>query len=94
MALELATQCYDVVVHYDRSHQDAEEQAQEILDGGRRAEALQCDLLDIEAVAQLVPRAVAARRFIPGQRTASLFGWLISSRSWVSRRITGPGRIL
>lgn len=60
MALELARQGCDVAVHYAGSLQAAEEVVQEIRAMGRRAEAVQADLLDEAAVQGLVRRAAEA----------------------------------
>lgn len=57
MALKLAAEGYDVAVHYDRSRAEAEEVAALIRAQGRRAVALQADLLSPEATAALLPAA-------------------------------------
>ncbi|MBM9593357.1 SDR family oxidoreductase [Roseitranquillus sediminis] len=60
MALELARRGHDVAVHYHGSRDDAEATAAEIRSLGRRAVALQADLLDEEALQGLTPRVVEA----------------------------------
>ncbi|WP_293573385.1 SDR family oxidoreductase [Phaeobacter sp.] len=60
MALQLAERGYDVAVHYASSATEAEEVVAEIKGLGRRAVALQADLLDDKATQQLLPAAVAA----------------------------------
>ena len=60
MALDLARRGWDVAVHYNGSAEAAEAVADEIRGIGRRAEALQADLLDEDAVQNLVPRVVRA----------------------------------
>ncbi len=60
MALHLARRGHDVAVHYARSRADADEVADQIVGMGRRAVALQADLLDEEAVQNLIPRATEA----------------------------------
>ena len=60
MALYLAGRGYDVAVHYATSDRDAESVVNEIVAMGRKAVALQADLLDEEAVQALFPRAVEA----------------------------------
>ncbi|MCC5973212.1 MAG: SDR family oxidoreductase [Rubellimicrobium sp.] len=60
IALHLGARGFDVAVHYATSRAGAEEVVAELRAMGRRAEALQADLL-VEAETQtLVPRAVAA----------------------------------
>lgn len=59
MALKLATEGYDVAVHYGHSSAAATEVAQEIRAMGRQAITLQADLLSQEATRDLLPRAVA-----------------------------------
>ena len=51
---------YDVAVHYAGSADGAAEVAARIRGGGRRAETLQADLLDLDAAEALVPRAARA----------------------------------
>lgn len=58
MALALAEDGWDVAVHYDRSKDEAEEVASRITALGRRAVALQADLLDDAQTQALLPRAV------------------------------------
>ncbi|MCR8724291.1 SDR family oxidoreductase [Frigidibacter sp. ROC022] len=60
MALALAEDGWDVAVHYAGSAAEAAATVAEIRAMGRRAEALQADLLDEDAARQLVPRAVRA----------------------------------
>ena len=60
MALYLARRGYDVAVHYDRSAADADQTVADITALGRHAVALQADLLDEDALADLIPRAIAA----------------------------------
>ena len=60
MALHLARRGHDVVVHFATSGEDAEAVVSEIVGMGRRAMALQADLLDEGAVQGLVPRAAEA----------------------------------
>ncbi len=60
MALYLAGRGFDVAVHYAASRDEAEVVADEIRALGRKAVALQADLLDEAQVETLVPRAVAA----------------------------------
>ena len=60
MALHLAGRGFDVVVHYAASDAAAQAVVAEIRAMGRRAEAVQADLLDEDAAAALVPAAAAA----------------------------------
>ena len=60
MALELARQGHDVAVHYASSEADAQAVVAEITALGRKAVALQADLLDEAQTQSLVPNAVAA----------------------------------
>ena len=60
IALALAARGWDIVVHYRYSEVDAHQTVREIEAMGRRAVALHCDLVDEEAVKELLPRAVAA----------------------------------
>lgn len=60
MALYLAARGQDVAVHYASSVDDAQAVVDEIISMGRRAVALQADLLDEAQVETLVPRAMAA----------------------------------
>lgn len=60
MALYLAARGHDVAVHYASSAEEAEAVVAEITAMGRRAVAVQADLLDEAQVETLVPRAVAA----------------------------------
>ena len=59
MALALAEDGFDVAIHYSGSATAAAAVVEEIRDQGRKAVALQADLLDEAATAALVPRAVA-----------------------------------
>lgn len=59
MALELAERGHDVAVHFAGSVAGAETTVAEIRALGRRAVALQADLLDEVACAGLIPRAAA-----------------------------------
>jgi len=60
MALELARQGHDVAVHYASSAEAAAGTVAEIEALGRRAVALQADLLEERQVAALLPRAARA----------------------------------
>ncbi|SER83821.1 NAD(P)-dependent dehydrogenase, short-chain alcohol dehydrogenase family [Tranquillimonas rosea] len=60
MALYLADRGYDVAVHYNGSVDAAGEVAEEIRGKGRRADAVQADLLDAGQTETLVPRASEA----------------------------------
>ena len=60
MALELARRGHDVVVHYAGSAGDAVEVVAEIAAMGRRAAAVQADLLDDAQTATLISRAAEA----------------------------------
>ena len=60
MALYLARRGYDVAVHYASSASDADQTVADIQALGRRAVALQADLLDEDALATLIPRASTA----------------------------------
>ena len=60
MALELARRGHDVVVHYAGSAGDAAEVVAEIAAMGRRAAAVQADLLDDAQTATLISRAAEA----------------------------------
>ncbi|MGR3506035.1 MAG: SDR family oxidoreductase [Paracoccaceae bacterium] len=60
MALYLADRGYDVAVHYAGSRTEAEELCNLIHAKGRRAVALQADLLDEEATHALAPAAMQA----------------------------------
>ncbi len=57
MALYLARRGYDVAVHYATSEQPAQETVAEVQALGRKAVALQADLLDEAQVSALLPRA-------------------------------------
>lgn len=60
MALELAGQGRDVAVHYASSQSDAEDVVSEIAAMGRKAVALQADLLDEMQTQRLLPDAAEA----------------------------------
>ena len=60
MALYLAQRGYDVAVHYAASQADADKAVTEIIALGRRAIALQADLLIEAETEMLIPRATAA----------------------------------
>ena len=60
MALYLAGRGYDVAVHYAGSAEGAAETVAQVQALGRRATALQADLLDEAQVQALLPRAIAA----------------------------------
>jgi NAD(P)-dependent dehydrogenase (short-subunit alcohol dehydrogenase family) len=60
MALYLAGRGHDVAVHFASSKSDAEAVVAEIRAMGRRAQALQADLLDEAQVQSLIPAANAA----------------------------------
>ena len=60
MALYLAGRGHDVAVHYASSAEEAETVVAEIRGIGRKAVALQADLLDEAQVQALVPAAIAA----------------------------------
>ncbi len=58
MALYLGQRGYDVAVHYATSSQGADEVVSELEGMGRKAVALQADLLDEDAAQRLLPAAV------------------------------------
>ena len=60
MALHLAQRGFDVAVHYSRSSDEALEVVAAIRAMGRRAEAVQADLLDEDETQGLIGRAAAA----------------------------------
>jgi pteridine reductase len=60
IALGLAEQGADIIVHYNASAAEAEDVAASIRSLGRRAVALPADLSDIEQVVALFPRATEA----------------------------------
>ncbi len=60
IALALAKDGWDIVVHYRQSAQEAKATVSEITALGRRSAALDCDLSDETAVRALLPRAEAA----------------------------------
>lgn len=59
IALALAQRGWDVAVHYGQSEADAHALVQEIIQLGRHAAAIQCDLSDDTAVKSLLARAQA-----------------------------------
>jgi len=60
MALYLGQRGYDVAVHYAASGDAAEEVVDQITAMGQRAVALRADLLDLDAMEALLPRAAQA----------------------------------
>ncbi len=60
MAVYLAARGFDVAVHYATAEGEAQETLRLIADLGRRAAALQADLLDEAQVQALIPAAAAA----------------------------------
>lgn len=60
MALYLGSRGFDVVVHYASSSAGAEEVVAELEAMGRRGVAVQADLLDLDEMEQLLPKAVEA----------------------------------
>lgn len=60
MALYLAERGYDVAVHYATSSEGADEVVELITRMGRRAVAVQADLVDLDAMESLLPRAAEA----------------------------------
>ena len=60
MALFLAARGFDIAVHYASSEPEAQETVQACRAFGVRAEAVQADLLDMDAAEGLVPRATQA----------------------------------
>ena len=60
MALYMAGRGYDVAVHYASSEGSAQQVVEEITKMGRRAVALQADLLDDAQTETLLPRAIDA----------------------------------
>ncbi len=59
MALYLARRGHDVAVHYSSSAAEAQETVAAIIALGRRAVAVQADLLDETALTELIPRAAS-----------------------------------
>ncbi|WP_050476276.1 SDR family oxidoreductase [Herbaspirillum rhizosphaerae] len=59
IALALADDGWDIAVHYGRSEREAQEVVAEIHHRGRRAIAVQCDLMDEQAVQGLFTNASA-----------------------------------
>ena len=60
MALYLAQRGFDVAVHYAASSEAADEVVAQITDMGRHAVAAQADLLDLDMMEALLPRAAEA----------------------------------
>lgn len=60
IALHMAQQGWDIVVHFGTSADEAAAVVHDIRAIGRRAVALQCDLADEAATRQLLPQAVGA----------------------------------
>lgn len=60
MALYLAQRGFDVAVHYAASSEAADEVVAQITDMGRHAVAVQADLLDLDMMEALLPRAAEA----------------------------------
>lgn len=60
MALYLGQRGFDVAVHYATSSDEADEVVAQINGMGRRAVALQADLLDVDAMEGLLPAAASA----------------------------------
>lgn len=60
IALELARNGWDVLVHYGQSREEAELTVASIQALGQRAHALPCDLSDEAAVTALLPQAIKA----------------------------------
>ncbi len=58
IALALAHEGWDIVVHYRASVEEAQATVKDIQACGRRAVALQCDLADEASVRALLPRAI------------------------------------
>src|SRR3989338_5119450 len=54
IALRLADEGYDIIVHYRGSEKEARETAQEIMDKGRKAEIKSADLTDTSKINELV----------------------------------------
>jgi NAD(P)-dependent dehydrogenase (short-subunit alcohol dehydrogenase family) len=59
IAVSLATDGYDIAVHYQRSQADAETLVAELQDIGASAIALPCDLADATCVVNLIPQVAA-----------------------------------
>lgn len=60
IALELAEAGWDIVVHFGSSHQEAAWTVRQVIERGRRAVALQCELSDEAAVRALLQNANTA----------------------------------
>ncbi|GJM02765.1 MAG: short chain dehydrogenase [Rhodomicrobium sp.] len=74
LALHLAREGWDIVVHYNSSHSEAETLAEEIKATGQRAITLQADLSDSKMVNEMIPNG-AEQLGIPNLliNNASLF---------------------
>ncbi len=57
IAMDLAAAGYDIAVHYNTSHEGAEETVAAIRKLGRRAVALKADLAEADACLDLIPKA-------------------------------------
>ncbi len=78
IALALARDGWDIVVHYGHSDAEAQSAVHEIRQLGRHAVAVQCDLADETAVNNLLPHAAAAlgvERITCVVNNASLFDY-------------------
>ena len=73
IALTLARDGWDIAVHYGRSEREAREVVAEIQGMGRRAIAVQCDLMDEQAVLELFPKAQALGPITCVVNSAALF---------------------
>ena len=60
IALKMAQQGWDIVVHFNKSEQQAHELVKEITSSGRRAIGLQCDLTNQADVKKIVPNIIAS----------------------------------
>lgn len=58
MALHFAKTGYNIAIHYNTSKHDAEQTAQQIRDLGRKSCTLQADLLQSNAVENMIPDAI------------------------------------
>jgi NAD(P)-dependent dehydrogenase (short-subunit alcohol dehydrogenase family) len=74
IALELAAAGWDIVVHYNRSAEDAARVAEEIMERGRQAVLAEIDLTRADLVAKLIPSLAAELGALSGLvNNASLF---------------------
>ncbi len=74
LALHLAKEGYDIGLHYHRSHDEAEQTAQEIERLGRKCALLRADLGDLQALPSLIRQAQSALPHCRGLiNNASLF---------------------